>query len=218
MKKLLLLVTFATLTAGAFAQGFHIGARGAFNSTWLFNKDVSDAGDELDYKSAFGPQFGLSFAYMFSDKAGVSVDVLLGSVNQKYTNRIIVGNTTLDKFESETQVSTIDIPVLFRLLMGEDAYLEVGPQFSLINEVNFESPGGSNKIDDEFVAGSYISAVLGFGYDIALTDNLILTPGLRFAWGLGDVFEEPANSPGYEPTNAAVGGIQVGLSYLIETK
>ncbi|MEP7264913.1 MAG: hypothetical protein ABI772_10465, partial [Bacteroidota bacterium] len=61
-----------------------------------------------------------------------------------------------------------------------------------------------------------VSAVLGFGYDIALSDQLHLAPGLRFAWGLSDVGKEADGEVGYEPTNAAVGGIQVSLTYLFK--
>ncbi|MEP7265721.1 MAG: hypothetical protein ABI772_14545, partial [Bacteroidota bacterium] len=109
MKKLLLIILLISSAAGVQAQkGFRAGIRGAYNSTWLFNKNVSDAGDELDYKSSFGLQAGVSLVYMFSESTGFSLDVMSGSVNQKYTNRLLKGTPFETKYESETKMSNID--------------------------------------------------------------------------------------------------------------
>lgn len=214
MKKLLLIIALIASASAVQAQkGFYAGVRGAYNSTWLFNKNVSDAGDELDYKSSFGAQYGLSLVYMFSENAGISLDPMLGSVNQKYTFRFDRGNGVEDKAESETKMTNIDLPVLFRFVLGADAFIEVGPQFSLISKVETSGDGiPTTEVEKDDRASSYISAVLGFGYDIALTDNLHLAPGLRFAWGLTDTGKDN-DVQGYEPTNAAVGGLTVALTY-----
>ena len=103
MKKCyLILIAFLSFTTAHAQEGVFVGVKGAFNSTWLFNKTVSDAGDELDYKTSFGSQFGICSRFNFNDNSGVVLEVLMGRVNQKYTNRVIVGNTTISTFESQS--------------------------------------------------------------------------------------------------------------------
>jgi hypothetical protein len=208
MKTRLLFILLTLFVWKTEAQGLKVGVRGAYNSTWLFSKTVSDAGDVLDYKSAFGSQVGVEALYMFNEHVGLALDVLAGSVNQKYTNRPVIG----DKYESELKLKTTDIPLLFHYVVGGGAFIEAGPQLSLISGGDFSSEGISVKVDDG-LSSSYLSFVFGFGYDIKLTDQLALTPGLRFSYGFGDVYEKPANAVNYEPTNAVTGGINLMLSY-----
>ena len=208
MKKILLTFALLGCIASVHAQGLRLSVKGAYNSTWLFNKDVSDAGDELDYKSTFGAQFGVGLLYNLTENAGIGADILFGGVNQKYTNRIPGGLN----FETQTKLKTIDIPIFFRYTSDVGAYFEFGPQFTLLNDGEFESPLGNIDISED-LAGSYIAAMLGFGYEFHLTDNMLVAPGLRFAYGLGDVVEEPDGAINYEPTHALVGGINLTFSY-----
>jgi hypothetical protein len=231
MKKLLCLILLAGIAGGAHAQkGFRAGVKGALNNTWLFNKNVSDAGDELDYKGSFGSQFGVMLIYNFNENAGISVEALAGKVNQKYTNRLTV-NTGLDslevKFETKDVLKAIDVPLLFRYRTNGGVYFEVGPQFSFISGIESESEAISIvpalSVDRPDAGSMYTSAVIGLGYDVELAAKIYLNAGLRFAWGLSDVIDETKNkqltgSLTYEPTNAAAGGIHVGVSYRITGK
>ena len=209
MKKTLLTVFMLAAVIAANAQGFRFSVKGAYNSTWLFNKNISDAGDELDYKSTFGAQFGVGALYNFTENAGIGIDLLFGSVNQKYTNRdpLFPGS-----METQAMLKTMDIPVFFRYTSDIGAYFEIGPQFSILNDGEFETPFGTQDISDD-LESSYIAAMIGAGFDIGLTDNLYLTPGIRATYGFGDVMKEPALAVDYEPTNALVVGIIVAFSY-----
>ena len=219
MKKCyLILIALVSFTTANAQKGVYVGLKGAFNSTWLFNKSVSDAGDELDYKTSFGSQFGICSRFNFNDNSGVVLEVLMGRVNQKYTNRLIVGNTTLSTFETENKMKTIDIPVLYRYTFVKGAYFEVGPQFSIISEFKTEVPEGSMKLDKKYLNSPYFAADLGFGYSIGLTDNLALDAGLRFSWGLSDISKKQSGEQNHEATNAAVGGVNVGLTYFLGEK
>ena len=247
MKKLLFLILLTGITGGVFAQkGFRAGVKGAYNATFLFNKNVSDAGDELDGKFSFGPQFGITLGYMFTEQAGVTVDVLMGTITQKYSHRLEIDSIPLAEisadFESKVVLKTIDIPVLFHFGVGGGVYLEAGPQLSLISSgertveafnytvdvFGFSLSGNvpENVEDMDYTNGSHISAVLGVGYDINLTEKLALNAGLRFVWGLSDVYAESdfktnddfllynvQAKPSYEPTTAAAGGLHLGLTY-----
>lgn len=222
MKKLTLVVALMTAVIASNAQGLRIGLAGGFNSTWLFNKTVSDAGDELDYKSSFGGQFGIAALYNFKENIGISLDVLYNSVNQKYTLR--AGNTT---YETETSLNLISMPLLFRYTGEKGPYFEIGPEFSILSGGTISRDAVPSlglaayeaDIEGEELAGLNIAAVLGFGVDIKASEQLTITAGLRFAWGFTDVNsddykkEVEAGGGKYESTNTAVGGLHLGIAY-----
>lgn len=232
---MIILMVAGSIT-GAFAQkGFQAGIKGSINSTWLFNELVSDAGDNLDYASSFGPQFGAQFAYMFDDNAGISLDVLMATVKQNYKFRTSdpILNVSAS-YEGNDELKAIDLPLLFRYHSDGGLYFEVGPQYSIVNSIestvdaytlsapgiSLQFGGGTTEVKS---TKNYISAVLGLGYTADLSEKLFLNMGLRFAWGLGDVYDEDkyrnemnyTPSDPYEPTNVAVGGLHIGVSYRI---
>jgi hypothetical protein len=63
MKKLLFSVALVAMALTVNAQKFKIGLGGGFNSTWLMNKNVFDADDDLNVAMSFGGQFGLKTQY-----------------------------------------------------------------------------------------------------------------------------------------------------------
>jgi len=214
MKRLLIILASIGLIQQANAQStIRLGIEGAYNSTWLFCKTVSDAGDELDYKSTFGSQIGISGVYSFQEGAGVYFGLLSGSVNQKYTNRYSPSSSS---FETEVKLKYTDLPILFRLTAKGGFYFEVGPQFSFISkaEASSSQPGNSYTADvkDE-VNSTNISAQIGFGVDVKASEKITIQAGLRFGYGLTDAEKEPAGTNNYEPTNSAVGGLHVGVAY-----
>lgn len=213
MKKIILGLALSTLALGVNAQGLRVGVTGAYNSTWLFNKNVSDAGDELDYKSSFGGQIGVDALYNFKENAGVYIAIISNSVNQKYTNRF--GNVTS---ESENKFKYISVPVLFRFTGEKGPYFEIGPEFSFGGKGKFESDAISGDYEDDDINKSNIAIALGFGVSVKASEQIHIDLGLRFAWGVSDVFKEPDGAQNYEPTNTAVGGLHLGVGYLIPSK
>ncbi|CAN5439377.1 hypothetical protein BH11BAC2_BH11BAC2_26380 [soil metagenome] len=192
------------------AQTFRAGIEGAYNSTWLFNKNISDAGESIDYKSTFGGQFGVSGVYNFKDVAGISFGLLFSSYNQKYS---LKEQFTGDKTEAENKIKIIDIPVLFRYTSENGPYFEVGPQFGIISKGTFSGDGVDDRdYESDEINSLNVSVQLGFGYDVKLSEKFTLVTGLRFGWGLSDVFKDD-DSNNYEPTNTAAGGLHVGLHY-----
>ncbi len=197
MKKLILVVALAAITFGAQAQGkMRIGLKGAFNSTWLFNKNVSDQGFALDYAPTTGGSFGATFNYMLSESYSVDVNLLISGHNEKYdlnlgTEANPIAGTVEDKLKY------IDIPVLFKLGNGHSAYFEVGPQLSFLSSASEtksnDKIGSVNYVKKDFkkdFSGFGLSGVLGFGADIKLTDELGLNVGLRLGYMFTDATVE----------------------------
>lgn len=247
MKKTLIVLLFVAISGNLLAQeGIRIGLKGSFSSTWLFNKNVSDQNDELDYASSFGTAFGAQGVFMFAETYGLSAEILFASHRQKYDGYVGSKDNT---FTNEIKLGYLDIPVLFRVSSPKGPYFEIGPQFSLLMgaKETFElqnGPSSSNYTDKDFkdnVASFSMGAVLGFGVDIKLSDQLALNTGLRFGYMFTDATTEYSeaealkassndelsnvalfshlNESGnfdYQKSNRAFGGLQIGLQYRIE--
>ena len=216
MKKLLVILISVGFIHNANAQTIKAGIEGAFNSTWLFNKNVSDAGDQLDYKSTFAPQFGVSGVFTSEEGAGVYLGIMSGSVNQKYTTRTLAGTPFEKSFETETKLKYIDIPVLFRLTTKGGFYFEVGPQFSLLSNAKFVGNNSTTDIKSE-TNSLNISGQIGLGMDVKASDKISIIAGLRFGYGFTDAAKK-GNEVNYKPTHSAVGGLHVGVAYTISSK
>lgn len=215
MKKFILGLSLVATTMVANAQSFRVGVAGGYNSTWLFNKNNSDAGDELDYKSSFGGQIGIEALYNFKENVGVSLGIISNSINQKYTHRN-------PDFEDQSKLKYISIPILFRYTGEKGPYFEIGPEFSFGGKFKYENEGEEVSLpgdDGDYINTSNTAIVLGFGVDIKASEKITIPVGLRFAWGLSDVTKPLDNGQdGYEPTNTAVGGLHIGVSYTISSK
>lgn len=214
MKKILLTLSAVILAFTTNAQYFRVGLNGGYNSTWLFNKNVSDAGDELDYKSSFGGQIGIDALWNFQESTGIYLGIISNSINQKYTIR--PGNG--ENYVAETKFKYITVPLLFRYTGEKGPYFEVGPEFSFGAKAKSKVEDDEEDIPSEAINSSNIAAVLGFGITVKASEQIHVDIGLRFAWGLSDVMKEPDGAQNYEPTNTAAGGLHLGVAYVINKK
>ena len=209
MKKLLLMVLSVAVIQSVRAQDFRMGAKGAFNSTWLFNSNISDKGDIIDYRATFGANFGLQFLLYFTENVGVSMDLLYASNEQRIEgfseNPVLV-------WYAEEQLKYLDVPILFHLSSEGGPYVEIGPQVGfligakeLLRWNNQQHPipvETTSDYKDDFSTIS-LAAVLGFGYDIEVSDNWFVNVGLRFGFGLSDVTKEIAQPDIADPDDVS---------------
>ncbi len=234
MKKIFALSVFAfALALFSNAQSFEISAKGAFKSTWLFNKDISDQGDIQDYSNSWGNAYGVAGAWFFSPKMGVEVDVLLGTHTGGYHGSKTVG-TQATTYDSKVALKSMDIPLLFKMHSEKGAYFEVGLQYSNISSAQYTSSGSYKDSTNlymkpdtsmtSYYSKTNLSAVLGFGMNITLGGKWGLVTGLRFEWGLSDLkgvnalnipFADPFYYKSTNPTNSAAAGIWLGLTYTL---
>lgn len=230
---------FTLLSVFSFAQDakenvFEIEAKGLGNSTWLFNKNISDRGDEQDYASAFGFNYGLAFNAYFG-KVGVGVEALMGNHKGGYAGTIEFKDsagtvTSKMDYTSSVNLQTIQIPVLFKL-KSEMLYMEIGPQYNLISSATYRSKtDNSSEVESvtKDYSSSYFSAVLGFGARIKFGESpLGMNIGIRLQYSLSDLKGVDAwgqdlnNSLYYKDkasTTAATGGLVIGFAYRIGEK
>ena len=81
MKKVAFLFILLGITTMSFAQ-LTVGGHFAYNSTWLMNKQVFDAGAEMDVAASFGNYYGIIAGYYFSDQFGVEANINFNKLKQ----------------------------------------------------------------------------------------------------------------------------------------
>ncbi len=195
-------------------------------STWLMNKNVSKLPEgEQEMELTFGSSFGASITSYFSENVGIGLDILYNTQNQKYNG--VVDPVSKIPYKSKVHYSMISLPLYLRLSTNYGAYFEIGSVFGFVTsakyvmETEFPHLGGTKDIKS--VSSSFnIAPMLGLGIDIDLNDRLILSPGLRFSYGLTDMKgvdgkgNNVSDYPSYQKTHTMSGGLLVALVYRIE--
>ncbi len=216
-------------------NSIEIQGKGLANSTWLFNKHISDAGNDQDYAAGWGFNYGVAFNMYFGN-IGFGVEALLGNHKAGYAGAIDTkdasGNViSTYNYTSNVNLKTTQIPVMFKWKNETGGYMEIGAQYNMISSATFNySNDATVKTDTSFdVAKSYpknfLSGVLGFGFKIPIAKSRIgILGGIRLQYGFSDLKGVDAlgrelNNPFIyktaEKTAYAAGGFTLGVVYTI---
>lgn len=212
-------------------SGFRIGAKGAFNSTWILNKNIMDD-PNVAYVASFGYNYGLGLGFNFIDRLGIYVDLQLNKHNQNYGDDG-AGTDVLEKYNFKYT----DLITTLRYTSELGFYLELGTNFSSLKNVKTSLaiyPTATNIIYKDVDVTKYFEksnfgGVFGIGGEYDIIDNLYFTAGLRLCYGLTDIVskeggkgnnyseDDPLTTKNekvaYKPTNTAFGGLHVGIFY-----
>lgn len=241
-KSLLLAAAFLAVVAKPAMAGdgdkkttLEIQGKGLANASFLLNKNVSDAGNIQDYAPGFCANYGLGVSLYFGN-VGFGVEGLMGNTLGAYQGEFDILDTaglafSTQRYNSTVKLSVTEIPVFFKLKSEIGAYLEVGPQFTMINEAKYHYSTEGFKMDSVMsssYATSYFSAVLGFGFKIPIAKTgLGILAGARLQYSLTDLQgvdalgQEFKNALIYdkpESTSAAKAGLMLGVVYTIGKK
>lgn len=221
MKKAVIVIVLAFGTTGLMAQqGLHVGLKGAPQSTWMFNADDSDDADWL-FVPTLRASFGASFAYFFSDKVGLGIDLTYSTQGQKFE---------FNGADVFTKLNYFKIPVLFHYHSNAESsalfYLNAGPQFSLLTSGQTETTvpflGDAALTNSDNYESLNIGAVLALGAGFNLTDFLMLTTGLRFDFAFTDAENKASGFYSLDadrrPNHNATAGFEIGLRYVLRTE
>jgi hypothetical protein len=230
MKKIILCASL--LFAGAQAQAqlsIDANVKGLYNSTWLFNKNISDQGTSQDYAMGWGSNVGVG-ATVYYGPIGFGLEFLTGSHTGGYAGENIVG-----KYTSNAKLNVTQIPLLLKFKSENGAYLELGAQVNNVRKATYSIDYTNSDIFDNTsdqttnYAKTYTSALLGFGANVRLVKAipLSLNLGLRLQYGFTDAKGVDALNnrlnntliyPTYQKTNAVSGGLVFGVTYTFEPK
>jgi hypothetical protein len=228
MKKIILsvlLISSLNLHSQISVEG---GIKGSYNSTWLFNKNISDQGTEQDYTAGWGSNYGLG-ASVYYGPIGFGVEFLRGTHTGGYAGDFA------GKYTSNVKLNVAQIPLLLKLKSKGGGYVELGAQVNSISKATYTFDYTDSDIFDgtsdekNNYSSSFTSAILGFGANVQLTKAipLALNVGIRLQYGFSDAkgvdalgfnLDNKIVYPTYEKTNALAGGILVGLNYTFEAK
>ena len=149
-----------------------------------------------DASASFTFGGGASFGYYFNQhvgqNSGLGLDILYCGLKQKYSGTLSgVLNQT---FLSEVDQKCIEFPIYYRFGTQSGAYFELGLQMALLltsdyvntNIEGLSTPPGGSMNSKPYSSTFYIGPLIGFGIDIPVTEDLIITTGLRFTYAIND--------------------------------
>lgn len=171
-----------------------IHAKGAANSSFLFNNNISDAGNDQDYAAGWGFHYGLGVSMYFGN-VGFGVEGLMGNHRGAYAGSIeskdAAGNTVTTDYSSNVNLKITQIPVFFKLKSDIGGYLEVGPALNLVSEGAYHYTSNGVQIDSVMTgsfAKTYYSAILGFGFKIPIAKSRFsVLGGARLQYAFSDI-------------------------------
>lgn len=200
MKKIFLVSALFFFSINSNAQkkkSFEIQGKAMCSSSWLFNNNISDLGPEEDYYNTFSFNYGVAFNAYFGN-AGIGVEALFGNITGGYTGsydiKDAITKAVISKvnYNSDVNIQTLQVPLLFKLKGDKAMYLEIGPQYNSVFSANYniEQNGAKPVITNvaKYYSGYYFSGVLGFGANIKLGESPIgILIGVRFQAGFTDL-------------------------------
>jgi hypothetical protein len=206
----LLLLLLPTISmAGKNDKWVDCGLRGSFNSTWLWNSNVFNS-KMIRYDFSFGYSAGAKLGFNFSESIAIGVEGLFSQYSQKYYS-----NSSTYNWKKETQITTIDVPVLFKYT-NDYSFVEIGPQFSFMQNATETLSSDPAAIYDYQKADvismfnpSNIGVAFGWGSILWATGGMSIATGLRINYFFTDLVKDKGAQgnnypaiPGY-PTQTA---------------
>ena len=184
-----------------FSQGKNFGIVVGPAYTTLPNAYSSSISQSLSTFATAGASVGFTFSDTITPSIGIKINALYSGHNQIYSG-IIYNSGTID---TKIKLRYIDIPVLVYFGSLDDFYFEIGPQFSFLmaaaQDFSFTLAQHTTQVElnqdySRNFSGFLLSADLGVGVYLPLSNTLSLNPGLRFAYSLTDATAYKQTIPG----------------------
>ena len=139
MKNLISILTIILFTNIVSAQmSIDVQAKGAANSTWILNKNISDKGASQDYAAAWGSSYGVA-ANAYFGMTGVGIEFLYSTHNAAYTGAYSINDISTGSYTSNVKLQTIQIPLMLKFQSEKGAYIELGRLLSNIVHIDSHS-------------------------------------------------------------------------------
>lgn len=225
----LIIFIFIAETLQVNAQIFQFGLKGALNKTEIKDDNIpfSEPPDGLNnYKFSYGGSYGLSAGYFMNKRIGnryaefgIVADFLKSNYNQNFTRDKTI-QQNLYEFVYKTEIYTLDIPIAFRIKTYRGIYMEMGYQYSEIEDV-YQVVGNNTlktNYTDKNYKNKYIrnsnSVLGGMGINLSGDENLVLNVGFRAIYGVSDLSRPQRQQiENYQSTNMFTYGVSFEIAY-----
>lgn len=177
------------------------GGKMMYGITGLYNDNIiNDANHSFRLNTAIsaGGVIGLNIG----DHHGLNIE---GIVTKHQQDMTFQDDFTTTPTRNEIQWNTFDIYVLYRYYTGSGPFLEAGPKFSNVREIEQEFGTERYANLSSFYHKNYLSGVFGFGGFLAGSPAMTLKMGLRAEYALndfvndnGDIFDFPTPYTNYD--------------------
>lgn len=158
-----------------------IGFKGGGGLGMMYNENLwNDRSVEISFKGSnlYGGKVGINF----NELHAITVDFLTSKTQQTYKMFTPNGDFSLNY-----AYKSFDIPVLYRYNSEYGSYMEVGGQLSKIKSVS-ETGRPTAMVDPQsHMVEKFYGVIFGFGSYMLGTNNLYLTAGFRFMYGVNDL-------------------------------
>lgn len=224
MKKLLLPILLFCGVQTLHAQlSIDAQVKYAYNSSALFNKNISDLGASQDYDFAFNSNYGAAVNVNYA-KIGIGAELLLGSLRGAYQGTIVSANSS---YTSEVNLDLTQIPVYLRVGGAKGSFGEFGVVLHNVKNATYSATNDVNLSNYSFDATSRYQSFMGYMVGVGGRMSLpkipvILSISARFMYSTADAKGVDAlglpldGYPTYYNTNAASVGLHAGLVYSFE--
>jgi hypothetical protein len=249
MKKIIVtfLLTLFTIENLNAQEGYHIGVYAMPLSSWMLNKQDSDASkDTFSYLKTYGMSAGISVGYHFEDNLGIHVNVLYSAQGQDHTYK----NRLQDTVRHQLRQYFVKVPVLFKYTTDPEMKYaftaEIGPQFNFlvgVKERNNDRAYSYEQVPFVYktnVPSRYetfnsflLGATLRTGLDVKLRYNMKMNTRVWADYAFTDAENKKASydlttqgitqSVSYYPQNRPkttniTGGLLIGITYILMPK
>ena len=193
MKKALLFFCFALSTLTVFAQEIWIeaSAKGGYGVSFLYNSNIID---DNSYSYKFTPTygFGAKLAVNFGAYNGLSVEGMYNTLGQDFE----YNGVGITGIKNEISWKSIDAYLLYRYTRNR-VFIELGPMYSLVQEVNQTDAGVEFQNVENNYEKNYLSGVFGWGGYLTSAETFSLGIGMRFHYGLTDFISSEGQKNGF---------------------
>ena len=202
-KTIFTLLTVILCSASVNAQRWvDVGLKGGWGASLLINQNIFDD-NTFSHRISSSYSFGGKFGYNLNANHEITFDFMLGHFDQKFNfNEPDLINPAFQPEYSKNMIYK-SMDMLFMYRFNKDGrYLEVGPQYSLIQKA-YETNTFTNEINadkTDYLNPNYMAFSLGFGNYFLGTENFGITLGARFSYGLGDIISEAGKNVNYPAT------------------
>ncbi len=210
-------------------RGFHFGIEGGLNSNWLLLDDKSLSPVILGSSKAkfdWGPSFGFSAGYDFSNKFGVEVEYILKSIQGYRYRENRYGKISID---GEIDLDYMQLPVMFKYKIAHKGIRSAKPravnfvtgiQYSRLRKAELSYNNltlhdeGTENINNVF-SRDELGLLMGIEYDLYLSSKYFFSFGARASFSSDVNTYTGANKDEPQTYNFLI-GVNASFHYLVK--